>query len=78
MKILLFTLLFSLSFVGVFAAEPASIGTYEFYKESVDNFCKPTDSALWSKWKDNSFLKQEQVFYMRMPGIIFLMITKAI
>lgn len=63
MKILLSTLLFSLSFVGVFAAEPVAIGTYDFYLQNVDTFCKPTDANLWSKWKDNSFLMQEQILY---------------
>jgi hypothetical protein len=61
MKFLFLVLLLVFPVDAIFAE--SQIGTYEFYKESVDNFCKPTDPALWSNWKDNSFLKQEQVFY---------------
>jgi hypothetical protein len=61
MFLAIFFLLFS--FEGVFAADDAEVGTYEFYKQSVDRFCKPTNPELWNQWKDNSFLKNEQVFY---------------
>ncbi|MDD2916387.1 MAG: hypothetical protein PHH70_00925 [Candidatus Gracilibacteria bacterium] len=61
MKILLSLMLFFLSIGSVFAAsEP---GTYAFYLDSVDNFCKPTDSTLWADWKTNSLIKIEQVKY---------------
>lgn len=61
MKTLLFIVIFSLSSASVFAdAEP---GTYEFYTQSVDTFCKPASSDLWSKWKEESLIKNEQVKY---------------
>ncbi|MDP2103758.1 MAG: hypothetical protein Q8K26_02455, partial [Candidatus Gracilibacteria bacterium] len=41
----------------------APLGTYEFYKQSVENFCKPTDVHLWSDWKDESLISKETVEY---------------
>lgn len=64
MKILLSLLFILLSFGSVFAAEEsAPTGTYEFYTQSVDTFCKPTNPSLWSRWKEESLVKTEQVKY---------------
>lgn len=61
MKTLLSTLLLILSCGSVFAAsEP---GTYAFYQDSVDNFCKPSDSTLWKDWKQDNLITIDQVRY---------------
>lgn len=61
MKTLLSILLSLLSIGSVFAApEP---GTYDFYLDSVDNFCKPTDPSLWKDWEKDSLIKIAQIRY---------------
>lgn len=61
MKTAFLTLLLLLSYGSVFAAsEP---GSYAFYQESVDNFCKPTAPNLWSDWKTYNLITIEQVHY---------------
>lgn len=63
MKFIFSIILVLLSFGSVFAAESAETGTYEFYTQSVNNFCKPTTSNLWTDWKKGSLIQIDQVGY---------------
>ena len=61
MKIFLSLLFLLLSYGGVFAETP--LGSYPFYLESVNQFCKPTDNTLWKDWKNESLITIEQIQY---------------
>lgn len=56
-------LIFTFSIQGVFAEDAAPLGTYEFYIQNRDNFCKPTDTHLWSDWQNDSLIKIDAVKY---------------
>jgi|GEM_PF-1305919 len=56
-------ILLGLSIQGVFAEEMAPLGTYEFYAQSVENFCQAKDKNLWSDWQNGDLIKLDMVKY---------------
>lgn len=56
-------IIFSSLVQGVFAEETTPLGTYEFYTQSVKNFCQTEDKNLWSDWQNESLIKINMVNY---------------